>query len=231
MATATLERTTETTQNGAKQTAKTAMPVLDWEINPIASKNGLQPDFVANSIANSGGTVAKVGNVFVTSREAWTGFVDGYLNQIRDGLLGTTVSQPAATKTKPTITGKKKGAGKTQSRAKAPTRKPTQGKPKAQAQPSKSVRSIVFKNFKLSNSYSRTLGAFLDAQKWDAAKRIEVIEALAALPTEPGNESDFAEQCVKKITSVYPAAKRKGNFVRQGLIDAAKGMTGGQTAA
>lgn len=225
MATATLERpTTETAQNGKQ--AKSNFPVLDWEINQIASQNGLQPDFIATQISNSGGMVARVGDVLVTTREAWNQFVDSYLAQIKEGLLGAAnTAKPATPRSTAT-----KLERKTNTRKPARTPATKTIKPKAETNGAAAVETDKgadrpkFKSFKVSNSYSRTLDAFLSAQKWDSQKRIEVIEGISNLSATPTDDSNYAEQCLKRIVNAHPANRRKD--ARQKLIDAARSMTG-----
>lgn len=183
-------------------TANAPLPVLDLEINEIATTNGLQPGFVASQILQAGGMVAQVGERLLTSQVAWNEFVRQHIRCLQ--------GQP------PTKS------------ARAATRKPPQAKAEPGATPPETVR---FKSFKLSNSYAKSLGNFLEAQKWPAEKRIAIVEAIAQLSaTQVGDESAIAEQCLKRLIGAYPAAKRRGNTTRQGLIDAAKAMVGSLAA-
>lgn len=82
------------------------------------------------------------------------------------------------------------------------------------------ARRRHFKSFKKFGNTEQTLGKFLDAQKWDAPKRIAFIEALGNLKERPGAPGE-EEQAIEFIckTCSMPGA-------RKDIIAAARKMQG-----
>lgn len=187
------------------------IPVLTVEINPIASNNNLQPDWVANQIAAAGGIVARVGEMFLTSRDAWNNFVNVHTANIRRALLLDEVDASSDVQTAPPP-------------PPATTKKP--GRPPKSAEDAEPTFTRLKLGWKTTTNYSRTLASFLDTQGWEPGKRADVIEQIAALPAEPSGSKSLAEISVQRIVRSYPVAKRKDHGARGGIIAAAKAMIG-----
>lgn len=177
-------------------------------LNALAGSNGIDPGFAAAEIERMGGLVGydEEAQAFKTTQPFWEKFVNWYVATIRDRLLGTTTQVNSTVAPETT--------------AQPATTAANNGKV------TKSRRGGVrFKDFVKSNSYTKTLGTFLTNQGWDDAKRIETLEAIAALPEVAGDGDTFAEKCIAKILTKYPE-KGKHDQVRKGLIAAAKQTSG-----
>lgn len=96
--------------------------------------------------------------------------------------------------------------------------------------PQQTSGKVRFKSFQKANSRNGTLGKFLAAQKWDDAKRIEILEQISQLPPEApaeGEEMSFAEHCVQYVLKNY--SSKPTPAMRREFIATAKEMQG-QTA-
>jgi hypothetical protein len=81
-------------------------------------------------------------------------------------------------------------------------------------------RKPRLKDFQVSKSYPKTIGNFLEAQKWDAQKRAEVIEQIANLPDEQSDSESLPEIYLSKVLNKYPANERSDR--RKAIIKAVK---------
>lgn len=187
-------------------------------LETIAQNTGNDPKEIAFAIAAKGHMVGfnEQSNEYIASIDGiqdWTDLflqedLERYKQQRRQQLIsgvtaGVAVAEP---KVKP---------------SRRRTTKPTEAKPSTARR-----KTFQFKAFTKANSREGTLGKFLHAQGWDEVKRIEVIEAIAALPPEPAEELTQAEAALQRVLKVYKVSTPKA---RQQFIDTARGMTGTST--
>ena len=124
--------------------------------------------------------------------------------------------------------------GSAASSATAPTNGATATAPKTERQPKqerqlRAATTLRFKTFSAGKSAEKSISNFLNAQGYDAARRIEVIEAIAALSLETPEQSveSFEEQAIKRILKSYPRGRQPS---RKAIIQAAQRMKGGEPA-
>lgn len=242
MPTATPERTT-TRQKSAKSTSKATetpatagipnLPTLK-SLKLLSDRTGVSPEKIAAEIIALGGTAffdeeSSTYKALELSMDAW---VEGWLDQDRAArkasLLGSLPVTPAekngrSTRAKaPPEPAATKTPAKTSRSAKSatPAKAPAPRRAKATSTPATNGKPRL-NGFKISNSYPRTIDNFLTAQKWDDAKRIEVIESIVSGASDRDSVGSYY---LERIVNKYPTHNRKA--VREGILGKLKEMTG-----
>lgn len=225
MATATKERIVAQASSAMATPSQLTGLIKLSPISGLAQNTGQDAESIAKEIASKGHLVGVLDEgTFVASDDGIAAWTDDWLAQDlavykekrRSQLLAltTTIATPT---TKPKTTrpaSRRKPAADTANGATATTT------PRS--------RSYSFKKFARANSREGTIGKFLAAQGFDEKGRIEMIEAIAALPKEPGDELTQPEAALQRILKVYGV---KAKNARQQFIDTAIKMTGQTPAA
>ncbi|GEM_PF-4967870 len=185
------------------------------DLMPLAQKSGIPIEHIAAEIKQLGGVAGRDRTgTYITTEDAQRTWVTNYLKRLEADFL-----LPPQAESVPSVEPTAKAA------------KPRRARTAAQDNGKVMPKERRLKDFSKAQSYSVTIGRFLDAQGWDGSNplRAQVFEGIAALPDNfmpKAKGSSLAERSLYKILSKYPASSRAAAC--KGLIKTARETIGQQ---